>query len=261
MQIRLQVKRSEPTGGNARGRLVRRHDIYIKRIGFSLIRVHRRQTWQTTASEEEFLQSNLKWPIETLYCGLRPSYNVDTTNNANEWRDWHHFCRLLDRRIDAPATALSLLPGEEIASDNASSDYLAESLVTQGYATYVEKVKPVSRISVTAHGISLYNDFDVSFFDSYMPFHYGGYNIVTPADEGVFMINFCLYPGTYQPSGHINVSRAREFFIKYTSAYVGVAQSLNPANDSTSTGTMHVIGIAINFLLVSDGSAVLRYST
>ena len=65
------------------------------------------------------------------------------------------------------------------------------------------------------------------------------------------MINFNLYPGTYQPSGHINVSRAREFYIAYTSSVI-----------STSlVGTLVVVAAAINFLLISDGSAVLRYST
>jgi hypothetical protein len=66
------------------------------------------------------------------------------------------------------------------------------------------------------------------------------------------MVNFCLYPKTYQPSGYVNISRAREFFFNWTSAVVGVGGV---------TGTFYALGIAINFLLVSDGSAVLRYST
>jgi hypothetical protein len=65
------------------------------------------------------------------------------------------------------------------------------------------------------------------------------------------MINFCLYPGTYQPSAHINISRAREFYIQYTSSIISTVVN----------GTLIIVGIAINFLLVSDGSAVLRYST
>jgi hypothetical protein len=65
------------------------------------------------------------------------------------------------------------------------------------------------------------------------------------------MITFNLYPGTYQPSGHINVSRAREFYIAYDSSYVG----------SATTADLVVNAVAINFLLVSDGSATLRYAT
>ena len=65
------------------------------------------------------------------------------------------------------------------------------------------------------------------------------------------MINFCLYPGTYQPSGHINVSRAREFYLQYDSSYV----------TSSDAAELIVNAVAINFLLISDGSATLRYAT
>jgi hypothetical protein len=57
------------------------------------------------------------------------------------------------------------------------------------------------------------------------------------------MLNFCLYPGTYQPSGHLNVSRARELYLEYVSSYVSQA---SPAD-------LLVLGRAINFLLISDG--------
>ena len=71
------------------------------------------------------------------------------------------------------------------------------------------------------------------------------------------MITFCLYPGTYQPSGHINVSRAREFYIDYrTTGWIG-----NDPVNNKDPGTLVIVASAINFLLISDGSAVLRYST
>jgi hypothetical protein len=107
-------------------------------------------------------------------------------------------------------------------------------------------------IAVKAHSIDIYKDFPASFFNSYTQYHYGGPNIDSSEDKGSLFIPFCLYPGTYQPSGHINVSRAREFFISYTSAYLG-ANAIN--------ALLIVIASAINFLLISDGSAVLRYST
>ena len=65
------------------------------------------------------------------------------------------------------------------------------------------------------------------------------------------MINFALYPGTYQPSGHINISRAREFMLRYTSSFISASNVVQ----------LLITAIAINFLLISDGSANLRYST
>jgi hypothetical protein len=76
--------------------------------------------------------------------------------------------------------------------------------------------------------------------------------MTTPEDLGVLFINFALFPGNYQPSGHINISRARETYVNPVSTYV-----------SNTNGKVNfvAVAIAINFLLISDGSAVLRYST
>ena len=106
-------------------------------------------------------------------------------------------------------------------------------------------------VTIQAHGINIYDTFPTGFFNRYTTYHYGGPNINTPDDNGLVFIPFCLYPGTYQPSGHINVSRAREFYLNYDSSTIS----------SGNIGTLVVIASAINFLLISDGSAVLRYST
>lgn len=112
----------------------------------------------------------------------------------------------------------------------------------------------ITNISIKAHGIPIYNNFPGGFFNAYIPYNYGGHNLRAPSDCGAYLITFCLYPGTYQPSGHINISRAREFYIEYNTN-----NNIN-ANDSRS-GTLIIVASAINFLLISDGSAVLRYST
>jgi hypothetical protein len=215
------------------------HDIFIKRIGFSLVRVHRRQITNVNKSSDNILLQQLKWPIETIYCGLRPSANLvangttlaitdNTAVPSADMDDWHRF-------------------GEVSTSINAAT-------TLNGATTpYILKTESnhVSTISVEAHGIQLYNNLPSQFFNSYIPYAYGGWNIVTPTDPGLFMITFNLFPGSYQPSGHINVSRAREFYFKYASTYVG----------ATTTADLVVNASAINFLLISDGSAIMRYTT
>ena len=113
----------------------------------------------------------------------------------------------------------------------------------------------LKKVSIKAHGIPIYNNFPDGFFNAYLPYNYGGHNVRTPDDIGAMMITFCLYPGSYQPSGHINVSRAREFYIDYSTT------TLIGSGAGQSTGALVVVASAINFLLISDGSAVLRYST
>lgn len=215
------------------------HDIFIARIGFTLVRVHRRQITNVNKSSDNILLQQLKWPVETLYVGIRPTANTTTNAVVDDpasqasvidpnMSDWHKFCVV-------------------------SHDY-KDSTSVKGAATDFVLTKDsshVTSLSITAHGVPLYNNLPSKFFNSYVPYQYGGWNISTPSDPGLYMANFCLYPGTYQPSGHINISRAREFYIQYNSDYITASQ----------TAELVVNAVAINFLLVSDGSATLRYAT
>jgi hypothetical protein len=317
------------------------HNIFIKRIGFTLIRVHRKQTATTTGGEESILLQQLKWPIEALFIGVRPSdYNSGTaaTKRANLDR-WHKFSSVTDTTrltqgwqsskvtVDtgvliasvlptvtaftitsvagapayatvAPSQQNQLAPGQvltftstgvatssgpltvktvsadgltvtfvgDVVAGDASIAYTGVDIVgdpttvvslsaltsTEVSSTVAVCTPTMEWVTIKAHGIPIYNHFPAKFYNAYLPLNYGGPNIRTPTDCGALMITFCLYPGTYQPSGHINVSRAREFYIDFATTSV-----INTASE----GTLIVIASAINFLLISDGSAVLRYST
>jgi hypothetical protein len=253
------------------------HDIYIKRIGFSLIRVHRHQRETVSSPQEDKLLSNLKWPVETMYVAARPTYN-QKKDNPNQPRDWALFTRLhnehvyekcCDRHLSAP-----LLSEDTTLTANSQAALLVGGYVLDNVVSLNKDfVYPVSeltidRVRVAAHGIPIYNDFPAAFFSDYSPYIWGGRNLATPDDQGALMVNFCLYPNTYQPSGHLNISRAREFFFQYTSSYIGRSDSNNGPDDYASASgesvrdaELLVLAIAINFLLISDGSAVLRYST
>lgn len=237
------------------------HKIFIKRIGFTLIRVHRQQTISTTNNSQEILLQNLKWPIECLFVGMRPQSNIDpnfvepppvSAPLRNHLSLWHRYSQNTLTEFVLPnvlGQADSTTPVHvDTTSASAADPVLGLSAVNS--SAWVQ-TQTVDSLSINAHGISLYNEFPAMFFNGYVPLTYGGHNIVTPEDESVFMIPFNLYPGTYQPSGHINVSRAREFYIKFTSSVVSGDVPCD----------LVVVASAINFLLISDGSAVLRYST
>jgi hypothetical protein len=228
------------------------HDIYIKRIGFSLIRVHRFQPVRVAVSTENMLLSQLKWPIETMFVGLRPAFNVDPAN-PNQYRDWHRLTLLTDNVIDNTAHAA----GDVMIDDGVPFSAASEKHKTISVQSSSERIsypvytETIDNLQLQAHGINIFQQYDSQFFRDYLPYTYGSTNLITPEDPGALMLNFCLYPGTYQPSGHINVSRAREFYLQYVSSYIS----------SATTGDLLVLAIAVNFLLISDGSAVLRYST
>jgi hypothetical protein len=302
------------------------HDIFIKRIGFTLIRVHRQQNHNASKASDEVLLQQLKWPIETLFVGMKiRDYNLTTTDVQAEHLDkWHKFSEVtktafttsgvksarqlaltvtdlsittagvvtgvgtdldgsvLGAVVTPPSTVAAVLPqlqaGDVLVNTSTGSTYNVETDPTSATDVQVSAIavalvndvgpwsvcrsievaatadvhaRTIDSLTIKAHGIPIYNEFPAGFYNAYVPFHYGGPNIQTPEDVGALMVTFGLYPGTYQPSGHINVSRAREFYLEYTSSVIS----------SSKEGTLVVVASAINFLLISDGSAVLRYST
>ena len=337
------------------------HNIFIKRIGFSLIRVHRFQSINCDQSSAEILLQQLKWPIEFLQVGMKlKEYNssnpverrrnldkwdkfaqiTDTTRVAQGWRSGKVTVKddafaLPESVLNNTASATSQLrlindatlsDGANVFTGLATGDLLTITLTTsntglvtnatsvavseeatlslevsavipdggveKGYVEFKQTVAyalsfagiagaggivglvsatasvssvasaeasatvpvvtpTIDDVTIKAHGIYIYNQFPSKFYNAYMPYHYGGHNIKTPEGPGPLLISFALYPGSYQPSGHINVSRAREFYLEYNSSVIS----------GSTPGTLYVAASAINFLLISDGSAVLRYST
>jgi hypothetical protein len=288
------------------------HDIFIKRVGFSLIRVHRFQSLNINANNGSFQCNLLRWPIETIYTGFQPPVNRSTSSNKM-LTSWYKYSILTDVEVQecalqngyswtgalpvgsgitavqysaafASFTGLALDFASVLGVVGATVLTVAQlnlALTTQGYpplsgtfanlatptgleiiaatpgsacvATFQQETPVIERLGWKAHGVQLYAQFPILFYNSYVSYTFGGQTINTPEDVGVQMTTFNLYPGHYQPSGHINISRAREFYIEYTSQFIGTTDLPNC--------DLIIIGIAINFLLISDGSAVLRYST
>jgi hypothetical protein len=228
------------------------HDIYIKRIGFTLIRLYKYQIQRETIATDQVLLSQLKYPVESMFVGMRPVVNIDP-NNPNTYRDWHRMTQIVDNVIEGAANASSDFITDDTVAWNAANiaHKTTTSMIQNQRIVVPTPVTTVDTLELKVHGIDIYQQFDQQFFRDYLPYTFGGANIVSSEDPGAYMINFAFYPGTYQPSGHMNVSRAREFYLIFTSSYVAAA---TPAD-------LIVIASAINFLLISDGSAVLRYTT
>ena len=212
------------------------HDIFIKRIGFNLIRVHRQENANTIGGSEELRLDRLKFPTETIYFGLRPNINLTGIGNMTDWHRYHFVSNQL-RQFPVAVPNPGVPPPVSVL----------------GFADAIWKraIPTIDTASLETRGIELYRVTPAQFYNNYIPYTFGGNNITSPDDIGMYMATFNLYPGSYQPSGHVNLSRTREFFLVYTSSVITPALA----------GVMVVIGIAINFLLISDGSAVLRYNT
>lgn len=377
------------------------HDIFIRRIGFTLIRVHLWHQQELSTQSGRVKLDSLQWPIECLYFGFRPVLNYDVNQaraalsshamygrlgGYGTLQNWHRFCHValttegvaglqscsVDSQAEAELDALKTLTDglayataptlllatfngslavtsavsswarmfiesvrasfalqialaaanslavqavvDELLNEHVESSawagqvdvngsaaaqqaaYLAltgftptaissdlTALVASAVAAYgststtvwdavqnsglighkirlggcaqveVKRQSPVvASVGLAAHNVKLYDSQYASFFSAYLPFQFGGPNVNASGDDYLCFISFALYPNTYQPSGHLNVSRAREFYMSYTAV-----RPVDPSNPIQ----MYVEGQAINFLLIADGSASLRYTT
>ena len=203
-------------------------DVVMKRVGFSLIRVHRRQDQNISLNSGEILLSEMKWPLEKLFVAFRPVVNsVDVDY-------WHYNSSIALSTITTPVW--TTIPAPAIATNN---------------IVYPVETQTVNQLSLRAHGNVMYPLIDSEFYNHYMPYANGGSNWGTPRDPGWYLFLFCLNPDEYQPSGHLNTSKARELYLAYESSFIGTANVVR----------VLIRGEAINFLLTADGSSLIHYNT
>ena len=221
---------------------------------FSLIRVYRFHIQRVNQSgSDEKLLSQLKWPVEYMMVGLRPTWNITpvtnssgfvTGGNVNVWRDWHRLTKMVDVDCDqrqlaettqfafsgaytttgpivlnglsngvdvnaaASGSTIALTPA---ASGVASTAFVTDSSVAWAcsnigevvHTSFALEVQTCDTLTLTAHGITIFDTFNSEFFNAYMPFNYGGPALVTPYDIGAMFVNFALFPRSYQPSGQV----------------------------------------------------------
>jgi len=207
--------------------------IFTSRYGFQLIRVHRRHTEVLNTNEQSVKLHQIKWPVECMYVGFRPQTNL---TNSQRWNRNTHITQKTVK--EAVVTGVATIQVNN--------------------AVYLDEAHCVSKLELRAHDIVIYPSLPPSFYNSYIPSRYGS-SLKTPKDLGWYMLNFNINPGDFQPSGHINTSRSREFYLHYISAIDTATSQYIIRNDNPVD--LIVLADCINFLLIKDGNATLRFST
>ncbi len=209
-------------------------DLMLKKVDFTLIRVHKQLTRILDKSNDSIFLSDLKLPVEYMYFNFKPLINETGPNNMDLWDQSTY--ATLDEKLTAGIVIVA--PGPPPVYAPAAS-----------FIRHYNEKPCVTSISLHAYGIPLYKQYPAQLFNSYLPWKFGKVN--TPEDLGYYFINFNINPGEYQPSGHFNVSRSREFYLDYVSPYI----------TPTFQARFSVTAIVINFLLVKDGSAIVKFAT
>jgi hypothetical protein len=216
------------------------HDIFASRIGFSLIRVHRRQRNQLQAPVDRFLLDQLKYPAEYLFVGFR------ARSLATDFDRWWLMGQPRARGPDAALVSPTFVWDPTLMMYKLSARF----------ATEVTSLDPVvSRVGVTAHGIEIYPHLPELFYNAYLPTRYAQNSmVVAPRDSSALLVSFCLYPGKYAPSGYYNLSAGRELYLNYA-----LRDSIS---DSFEIGDFEMVTSmsALNFLVRRGDHCTLRYS-
>jgi hypothetical protein len=196
------------------------HNIFSSRFGFMMIRAHRHHSQTVQQSAAEIKLSNLKWAIESLHIAFRPNTNLDNSQT------WHKNTVLSQQLLPAPV--------------------ISGGIVNISNILYYNETPTIDLLNIKTSDIELYPQLPPSFYNSYLPWKTPATS--TPSELGWYYMPFGLTPMSDGASGHINVTRAREFYLAYKSSFIS----------PTNTTTLIVLATAINFLIVKNNSLTLK---
>jgi len=215
------------------------NNIFASRVGFSLIRTHRRQVSQLKSASGSILLDQLKFPAEYFTIGVR------TRRLVNDFDRWWMMGYVKTRADAAKLIVPTMVWNSELR--------LYQLVYREaGEVTSLENM--VDTIGVTSQNIDLYPMIQSEFYNSYLPNRYPVNSMtVSPTDTASFLINFCLFPGQYNPSGYFNLSAGRNTYIKY--ALKSTAPDVSREHTEMITSMS-----AINFIIKSGDDIKLKYS-
>ena len=207
--------------------------IFMSKFGYQLIRVHRNHVETVTSSTKDVKLVNIKWPVEALYIGFRPTANL--TNSQKWYKNSYMVSTSVNQAVVTGTSTVMVSP-----------------------AVYYEERHPIASLSLRSHDVILYPSLKPEFYQSYLPYRFGPL-LKVPKSTGWYMINFNLEPWQYQPSGHFNASQSRELYLNYVS-------EVNPDDNTyyikpSTPYDVVVVAECINFFLMKGGNAVLRFCT
>jgi len=175
-------------------------------IGATMIRVHKRQITPLVAATDRILLNSLQYPGEFISVGFRNKLNA---NDFDRWylmgsdnitTDTNHI-----NTLHVPAIIWNMTHAirQLVTREAIHSSSLNSIIDTMGVTTFA--------------GIVIYPTLPYNFFNDYLPIKYNKNTaVISPYDNNMFLVTFCLYPGKQNPSGFYNFSSNREIYIEYT---------------------------------------------
>ncbi len=207
-------------------------DIFISKLGFTLIRTHIYMETILDKNKDMIpLSSKLKYPIEDIIFYARPSENMDGIDSLNTW---NRNCIMNMINVKTPVIYRR--------EDTGNSDLGVNNI------KFYEEYPIFNSMDLTINELSTYGG-DVSlFYQSYIPYVSG--RKISSNDNNIYYIAYNLYPKKYQPSSYVNMTKSRNIQFVYNSDYI----------ESHKPVILYLHATAINFLMYNNKSAMLNFS-
>lgn len=205
-------------------------DIFISKLGFNLIRIHKKVEKILLNNEDRISIQELKFPIESLYVFFRPVINETGIDNFHTWN------------LNSVAN-LTFIKTPVI--------YNVGGIDTLGINNikYYNEIPIVNNFAFDGNDSAVYGTQSTLFYDGYLPYISG--NKIMSNNNNIYYLPFNINSQDHQPSGYVNLSKIRELYIEYSS---NVIEQYKPVK-------MYVYARALNFILISNNSATLKYMT
>jgi hypothetical protein len=223
------------------------YDIISSELNFNMIRVHKNQITPLEARKSDILLSSLKYPAEYMCIGFRNKYNV---------HDFDRWYLMGSDYLDEDSNNINAVNVPAIIWN---TEFSIRQLVTREAIQTTTLNSIINSIGVTTNaGIIIYPEISYNFFNDYLPTRYSKNSaVISPYDNNMFLVTFCLYPGKFNPSGHYNLSTDRKMYINYTmNEYGDKIDNPNSGVGYEMVATMS----ALNFLIRNGDSFQLKYS-
>lgn len=205
-------------------------DIFISKLGFSLIRTHKKVEILLNLDRDSIsLSDELKFPVEDIAFYARP---VENENGIDSLDTWHKNCKLNLVNIKTP-----------VIYKSAGIDTLGINNIK-----FYEETPIFNSFKITVNGGSNHGTDVPLFYQAYLPYAAG--RNITSNNSHIYFVSYNLFPKEYQPSGYVNMTKSRDVYFNYSSSVI----------ESNGPVKLYLFATCINFLVYNNVSAMLSFA-
>lgn len=241
------------------------HLLYLKKIGFNLVTVHRCENYplNLNTTEAKIDLSTLKWCVPTLAFSVFPAINNDVSNPYRR-QTWDVPAIVVPQNSEIKhITAINMIDNVSVR-ESGETEIVNQMPHVTTVITHSTDIMPAICLQeypildsayLDSHGYKIRGG-PIDDFDKYQATVRGGINIT--ASNGINIINFSIKSDPDQPTGSFNFSKA-----KNTNLYIKPSDKIDFLDDyyDNTQVNVRVCALAYNILLIAAGNAIMRFAT